>query len=70
MEKSNNCLHALEIVGKVLIFTPLIVSVPLIIYAILTGTNVSTGDTGGGYSAGLMFFAGFFILMYVSVKKH
>jgi hypothetical protein len=45
------------------------VSVPLLLYAILTKTNVGIEGEGGGYSAGLMIFAGFFILIYVSFKN-
>ncbi|WP_321417488.1 hypothetical protein [uncultured Methanomethylovorans sp.] len=55
----DDCLHVLEVMGKILLFTPIIVALPSLLYAILTGTNVGIGDN----SAGLMMSAGFFILI-------
>lgn len=69
MKESNDWLNAVEVIGKILIFTPIIVSIPPIIYAILTGVNVSIGDVGAGFSAGLMIFAGIIALIYVSIKR-
>ncbi|MBW6471247.1 MAG: hypothetical protein K0A90_08515 [Methanosarcinaceae archaeon] len=70
MKEPNDWLSAVEIIGNILIFTPIIVSIPPIIYAILTGVNVSIGDVGAGFSAGLMIFAGIIALIYVSIKRY
>ena len=70
MKEPNDWLNAVEIIGNILIFTPIIVSIPPIIYAILTGVNVSIGDVGAGFSAGLMIFAGIIALIYVSIKRY
>jgi len=70
MKEPNDWLNAVEIIGNILIFTPIIVSIPPIIYAILTGVNVSIGDVGAGFSAGLMIFAGIISLIYVSIKRY
>lgn len=70
MKEPNDWLNAVEMIGKILIFTPIIVSIPPIIYAILTGVNVSIGDNGAGFSAGLMIFAGIISLIYVSIKRY
>jgi hypothetical protein len=65
-EISNDCLHTLEIIGKILLFTPIIVSVIPILFAMLTRNNI--GIDAGAYSAVLMTSAGFFILVYVSIQ--
>lgn len=69
MEEIKTNLNAIEVIGKILIFTPLIVALPLILYAIMR-TNVGIGDDGAGFSAGLMIFAGILALLYVSVKQY
>lgn len=66
--KSN--LAAIEVIGKILIFTPVIMSVPLILYAIISGTSIGVGDAGAGYSAGSMIMAGIFALLYVTVQEY
>ncbi len=70
MKEPNDWLTAVEVIGKILIFTPIIASLPPIIYAILTGVNVSVGGTGAGFSAGLMIFAGIISLVYVAIKRY
>ncbi|MCZ7381337.1 MAG: hypothetical protein O8C64_07190 [Candidatus Methanoperedens sp.] len=70
MEEIKTNLNAIEVIGKILIFTPLIVALPLILYAIVSGKNVGIGDAGAGFSAGLMIFAGILALLYVSVKQY
>lgn len=70
MKRSNEWLTAVEVIGKILIFTPIIASVPPIIYAILTGVNISIGGTGAGFSAGLMIFAGVIALFYAAIKRY
>lgn len=61
-------LHALEVIGKILLLTPIIIALPILLYGIFTGTNIGMEDSGAGYSAGLMMSAGFFILIYVSYQ--
>ncbi len=69
IKESNDWLHALETMGKILIFTPIAVAVPLILYAILTGTNIGIESSGAGFSAGLMITAGIITTIYVSIKR-
>lgn len=58
----------LEVIGKILLLTPVIIALPILLYGIITGTNVGIGDSGAGYGAGLMMSAGLFILIYVSYQ--
>ena len=69
MKESNDWLHALEIMGKILISTPIVVGLPLILYAVLTGKNIVMGDSGGGFSVSLMITAGIITIIYVSIKR-
>jgi len=69
MKESNDWLCALGIMGKILIFTPIAVALPLILYAILTRTNIGVEDGGAGFSAGLMITAGIITIIYVSIKR-
>ena len=67
---SRECLNSLRVIGTILIFTPLLVALPAILYAVITGKNVGIGGDGGaGYAAGLMIAAGLVTLTYVSVKE-
>lgn len=70
MKEQNDWLNSVEIIGKILILTPIIFGLPLILYAILGGANVSIGDEGEGFSAGLMIFAGIIAILYVSIKRY
>ncbi len=65
----NNYSDSLRIMGTILIFTPLIVALPAVFYAAVTGKNVSLGDGGAAYAAGLMITAGLITLIYVSVRE-
>lgn len=65
---NDDCLRTLEIVGKTLVLTPIIVALPLLAYAIITGKNLVSPGPDAGYSAGLMISAGIFLLIYVSYK--
>ncbi|MFA0823619.1 MAG: hypothetical protein ACC612_12135 [Methanomethylovorans sp.] len=65
---NDDCLRTLEIVGKTFVLTPIIVALPLLAYAIITGKNIVSPGPGAGYSAGLMISAGIFLLIYVSYK--
>lgn len=69
MEKSDDWLKAVEIVGKILIFTPILFGLPPLIYYIFTGTSLSIGAGSNGYSAGLMIFAGLVTMLYASVRR-
>ena len=65
----NDCFNSLRVMGTILIFTPLIVSLPALFYAVVTGKSVSLGDGGAGYVAGLMITAGLITLIYVSIME-
>ncbi len=69
MKECNDYLRALETMGVILMFTPMIVAVPLILYAVLTGTSIGIEDSGSGFSAGLMVTAGLVTIIYVSIKR-
>ena len=70
MNEAKSNLAAIEVIGKILIFTPIIIAVPLILYAMISGTNISINDAGAGYSAGLMITAGIIALLYVTVQEY
>ena len=65
---NDDCLRTLEIVGKTLVLTPIIIALPPLAYAIITGKNLVSPGPDAGYSAGLMISAGIFLLIYVSYK--
>lgn len=44
MEEIKNNLNAIEVIGKILILTPVVVALPLILYAIISGTNVGVAN--------------------------
>ena len=64
---SEDCLHALETMGRILLFTPLLMSIILLIF----GSSNSGPKLGpdAGFSAGLMITAGIFTLLYVSIQR-
>lgn len=68
-EIKNNYLKAIEVIGKILVLTPIAMALPLILYAIISGKNVSVGGSGAGFAAGLMIFAGIIALLYAAVKR-
>ncbi|MCZ7385552.1 MAG: hypothetical protein O8C63_12510 [Candidatus Methanoperedens sp.] len=70
MKEQKDWLSAVEIIGKILLFTPIIVSLPPIIYAVLRGVNIGLGDAGAAYSAALMIFAGLLAIIYVSIQRY
>ncbi len=55
--------------GKILIFTSIAVALPLILYAVLTGTSIGIENGGAGVSAGLIITAGLMTIIYVSIKR-
>jgi hypothetical protein len=64
---SDDYLHALETMGKILLLTPLLMA---FINLIVTGSG-NGPNTGSevGYSAGLMTTAGFFTLIYTAILR-
>ncbi len=65
--ESEDYLHALETTGKILLFTPIIVSLILFIGGI-PDREPFTG-AGASFANGLMMSSGFFMLVYVAVMK-
>ena len=69
-EPSEDCLHSLTILGRIFIWTPIIIGLPAVIYTLVTGENIgpiSSGD--GAYASGMIFTSGLITLIYVSIKK-
>ena len=69
VKKTRNDLNAIEVIGKILVLTPVAVALPLILYAMISGNNVSVGGAGAGFAAGLMIFAGIIALLYAAVLR-
>jgi len=67
--KSDGCLNARQVVGTVPLFTPLIIAMPAILYAAISGKNIGIDVGEAGFASGLMITAGFIIIGYVSIKK-
>jgi hypothetical protein len=65
--ESEDYLHALETMGKILLFTPLLMA--LIILIVAGSGNGPNSGSDAGYSAGLMSAAGFFTLIYAAVLR-
>ena len=65
MNEQNDWLSAVEVVGKILIFTPLIVALISLICIFLAGSG-PTIDYSGAF---LMFQAGFITIIYASIKR-
>jgi hypothetical protein len=65
--ESEDYLHALETTGKILLFTPILVSLILFI----GGTPDMGSFTGSGafFANGLVMSAGFFMLVYTTVLQ-
>jgi hypothetical protein len=69
MKETKDWLYPIEIVGKILVLTPIAMALPLLIYAILSGRNIGIEDAGGGFSAGTMIIAGLIMIVYVILKR-
>lgn len=74
MEKSNDCLHTLRIVGTALMITPIIAALPSFLMTMLSGgTYPGPGkpilSQEYGVASGLLITAGFILILYVSVEK-
>jgi hypothetical protein len=65
--ESEDYLHALETMGKILLLTPLLLGLINLIFAV-SGNGPNPGSESG-YSAGLMIMAGFFTLIYVAILR-
>lgn len=65
MKEHNDWLSAVESMGKILIFTPLIIGLVSVICIFVTGSS-PTIDYSGAY---LMFQAGFITIIYASIKR-
>ena len=65
MKEQNDWLSAVEAIGRILIFTPLIIGLISLIIIILTGSNPTIDISGSS----LMFQAGFITIIYASIKR-
>ena len=65
MNVQNDWLSAVEVIGKILIFTPLIIALISWISVFLAGSG-PTIDYSGAF---LMFQAGFITIIYASIKR-
>lgn len=65
--ESEDYLHSLETTGRVLLFTPILVSLILLI----VGASEKEPFTGSGsfFASGLMMSAGFFMLVYAAALQ-
>ncbi len=69
MKETRDWLYPVEIIGKIMILTPIVMALPLLIYAILSGRNIGIEDAGAGFSAGMMIVAGLIMIVYVIIKR-
>jgi hypothetical protein len=65
---SEDYLHALETMGKILLFTPILVALLLFIMG-FPGKGSDMGSDAV-FSVNLMMSAGFFTLLYVSIFRY
>jgi len=65
---SEDYLHALETMGKILLFTPILVA--LLLFIMGFPHNGSDMGSDAGFSSSLMMSAGFFTLLYVSIYRY
>ena len=69
-ESSEDSLHTLTILGRILLWTPIVIGLPAAVYSLITGDDigpVSSGD--GAFAAGMVLTSGLITLIYVSIKK-
>ena len=65
--ESEDYLHALETMGKILLFTPFLV---LLLMFVSGGSKNNPGlGPEAGFSVGLMISAGFFTLVYAAIMR-
>ena len=67
--KSDECLNTLHVVGTAILFAPIIIALPAILYAAISGKGIGIDVGEAGFASGLMITAGFLIIGYVSIKK-
>jgi Ni,Fe-hydrogenase I cytochrome b subunit len=65
--ESEDYLHALETMGRILLFTPLIMSIILLIFGYFNSEPKLGPDAG--FSIGLMIMAGLITLVYASIQR-
>ena len=74
MDRSNDCLRTVRIVGTALMITPIIAALPNFLMTIFSG-GVYPGpgrpvlSQEYGVASGLLITAGFILILYVSVEK-
>ncbi len=74
MEKSNDCLRTVRIVGTALMITPIIAALPNFLMPIFSGgaypgPGRPVLSQEYGVASGLLITAGFILILYVSVEK-
>jgi hypothetical protein len=65
--ESEDYLHTLETTGRILLFTPALVSLILFIFGV--SDIESFKGSGAFFASGLMMQAGFFMLMYAAALQ-
>ncbi len=68
-ESSHDYLYPLTIMGRILLFTPLLFGLLSISYSLLTKNDSGLIYEGDPYSAALLFLCGLITLLYVAVKR-
>jgi hypothetical protein len=69
-EPSEACLYSLTILGRILLWTPIVVGLPAVVYTLVTGDNVGPVSSGdGAYAVGMICTSGLVALIYVSIKR-
>jgi hypothetical protein len=65
--ESEDYLHAVETMGKILLFTPILLSLITLIFG--SFNNRQGLGPEAAFSSGLMMSAGFFTLIYASIMR-
>ncbi len=69
-ESSEDSLRSLMILGRILLWTPIAIGFPALVYALITGDDIGPVSSGDGlYGAGMISASGLVTLIYVSIKK-
>lgn len=67
--RSDECLNTLHVVGTALLFAPIIIALPVILYAAISGKGIGIDVGEAGFAPDLMITAGFIIIGYIPIKK-
>ena len=71
--RSGDWLDALTVMGRILILTPVALSLFALLYAVVVGENLvgTLGSDAGGsaYAVGLIFLCGVIALTYAAIKR-